>query len=450
MSFSASSSTSSPPPTGLLDRMTAAARLDDATVPPLAVARERARRIATAMGALLRPIARAVGRVLAPVLRTVTPSAWVVLALGALSLSLAGIFGWPEFSYLGWVLLAAIAIACLFLAGRASYGVIIELNPRRVVVGERALGRLLVTNTGSRALPPNRMELPVGTGLAEFQLPAMAPKQEVEELFQVPTQRRAVIDAGPARSVRGDELGLLRRTLQWSDPVELFVHPRTVRLAASAAGLVRDLEGQASNRITNNDLAFHALRPYVAGDDRRYVHWRTSARIGQLMVRQFQETRRSQIILVIPTRRESYAHEDEFELAVSVAASIATQVILDGTELAVVSDRGPWRTRSVISMLDASCRLQFGDTGGFAGVREFVRDHTRRLPAPSVVMTVSGSRTETSVYRSIQTLYGPDTTQMGVRIDAGGQSRIGAMGGMTMLTVGTLDDLPAMLRGIAS
>lgn len=430
--------------------MTAPARVDDATVPVRAAARDRARRLFTTIGALLRPIARAIGKVLDPIVRVVTPSGWVVLALGALSLALSAAYGWPEFSYLGWVLLAAIVVASLFLAGRASYGVIIELNPRRVVVGDRALGRLLVTNTGTRPLPPNRMELPVGTGLAEFQLPAMAPKEEVEELFQVPTQRRAVIDAGPARSVRGDELGLLRRTLKWSDPVELFVHPRTVRLAASAAGLVRDLEGQASNRITNNDLAFHALRPYVAGDDRRYVHWRTSARIGQLMVRQFQETRRSQIILVIPTRRDSYAHEDEFELAVSIAASIATQVILDGTELAVVSERGLWRTRSVISMLDAACRLEYGDTGGYPGVREFVRDHSRRLPAPSVVMTVSGSRTETSVYRSIQTLYGPDTTQLGVRVDAGGQSRIGAMGGMTMLTVGVLDDLPPMLRGIAS
>ncbi len=430
--------------------MTTPARVDPGTAPALAVARERIRRLMTMIGALLRPVWAAVSAVLGPVVRVVTPSGWVVLGLGLASLALSATFGWPEFSYLGWVLLAAIAIALLFLIGRASYGVIIELNPRRVVVGERALGRLLVTNTGGRPLPPNRMELPVGTGVAEFQLPAMAPKEEVEELFQVPTQRRAVIDAGPARSVRGDELGLLRRTLQWSEPVELFVHPRTVRLAASAAGLVRDLEGQASNRITNNDLAFHALRPYVAGDDRRYVHWRTSARIGQLMVRQFQETRRSQIILVMPTRRDSYAHEDEFELAVSVAASIATQVILDGTELAVVSERGLWRTRSVISMLDASCRLEYGDTSGYAGVREFVRDHSRRLPAPSVVMTVSGSLTDTSVYRSIQTLYGPDTTQLGVRVDAGGQSRIGAMGGMTMLTVGALDDLPPMLRGIAS
>jgi len=204
------------------------------------------------------------------------------------------------------------------------------------------MGRMVVTNTGPRNLPPTRMELPVGAGVAEFQLPAMKPKQEEEELFAVPTNKRAVIVAGPAESVRGDQLGLLRRALKWADPVDLFVHPKTVRLAPSAAGLVRDLEGQVSKKITNNDIAFHALRPYVPGDDRRYVHWRTSARIGQLMVRQFEETRRSQITMIHVTREDLYASEDEFELAISVTASLAAQVITDGTQMNVgahVEDR---------------------------------------------------------------------------------------------------------------
>lgn len=396
-----------------------------------------------ACGAVLR-------RALGPVTRVVAPAGWIVIGLAALALLLAAVLGWAEFAYLGWVLVAALVVALAFLIGRASYAVTIELNPRRVVVGDRAMGRMLVTNSGQRRLPPNRMELPVGAGLAEFQLPAMEPKQEQEELFQVPTNRRAVIVAGPARSVRGDQLGLLRRSLRWSDAVELFVHPRTVRLHASAAGLVRDLEGQVSNRITSNDLAFHALRPYVPGDDRRYVHWRTSARIGQLMVRQFQETRRSQIVLAVSTRRDAYASEDEFELAVSIAASIATQVILDGTQLAVVSEQGVWRTTTVTSMLDASSRLLFGDDGGFTSMRAFVREHTKRMPAPSVLVAVGGSTSQVAEFRSLHTLFGPDTQHMSIRAELGAQSRLGRLGGTTVLTVGDLTDLSGMLRGVAA
>ena len=425
------------------------ARLDDAAA-LLRRPRDRARSLATAARNVLAPVGRAVWRVVGPVARIVTPVGWVVLALGVVAVVLSLVFGWQEFIYLGMVLLVALVVAAFFLVGRSSYGVLIELNPRRVVVGDRAMGRMVVTNTGAGKLPPTRMELPVGRGVAEFQLPSMTPKQEEEELFQVPTNRRAVIVAGPAESIRGDQLGLLRRAVKWAEPVDLFVHPRTVRLAQSAAGLVRDLEGQVSNKITNNDLAFHALRPYVPGDDRRYVHWRTSARIGQLMVRQFQETRRSQIIVVLPTSPGLFANEDEFELAVSAAASIAAQIIRDGTQLDVVSEGGAWRTRTVTSMLDSSCRLEFGESGGFASLRDFVRERTRRLPSPSVVVTVGGSRLSPGDIRRVQTLFGADTGHLGVVVEAGAQPRFGSVGGMTMLTLGRLEDLPGLFRGISS
>ena len=314
----------------------------------------RALRVARAV---VSPAARAVWRTARPVLSVVTPVGWLVLLVSAAALTLSLVFGWQEFTYLGTLMLAAFIVCSAFLFGRASYGVIIELNPRRVVVGDRAMGRMLITNTGAKNLQPTRMELPVGAGIAEFQLPAMTPKQEVEELFAVPTSKRAVIVAGPAESVRGDQLGLLRRALKWADAVDLFVHPRTVKLAPSAAGLVRDLEGQVSKKITNNDIAFHALRPYVPGDDRRYVHWRTSARIGQLMVRQFEETRRSQVTMIHNSRSDLYASDEEFELAISVTASIAAQIIRDGTQMNIVSESGVWKTQTVVSMLDSSCRI---------------------------------------------------------------------------------------------
>lgn len=409
-------------------------------------------RAARVVWAVLGPVVRAIWRVLKPVLAVVTPAGWLVLGVGALALVLSFVFGWQEFTYLGTVLLAAVVLSTLFLFGRASYGVEIELNPRRVVVGDRAMGRMVVTNTGGRNLAPTRMELPVGKGLAEFQLPAMKPKDEQEELFAVPTNRRAVIVAGPAESVRGDQLGLLRRALKWADPVELFVHPRTARLQPSAAGLVRDLEGQVSKKITNNDIAFHALRPYVPGDDRRYVHWRTSARIGQLMVRQFEETRRSQLTMIHSTRADHYASDDEFELAISVTASIAAQVITDGTQMNVVSESGQWKTLSVTSMLDASCRIDpvTPSTPGaaFPSVRAFARERTKRLPNPSVVMIIGGSQMTTAEFRSVQSLFGLDTSQVAFHVALGAAPKIGAVSGLTVITVGSLDDLPSLVRGL--
>jgi hypothetical protein len=394
------------------------------------------------------PLAIRVWAVVGPVLMVITPVGWLVLLFSFVSILLSAIFGWQEFTYLGTVLLASVALSTVFLFGRASYGVLVELNPRRVVVGDRAMGRMLVTNIGARPLTATRMELPVGKGVAEFQLPAMKPKDEHEELFAVPTNKRAVIVAGPAESVRGDQLGLLRRALKWADAVDLFVHPRTVRLLPTAAGLVRDLEGQVSKTITNNDIAFHALRPYVPGDDRRYVHWRTSARIGQLMVRQFNETRRSQLTMIHTSRNDLYASEDEFELALSVTASIAAQVIRDGVQMNVVSESGVWRTRSVTQMLDSSCRV---DPVGrvYPTVREFARETTKRLPAPSVVMMIGGSRMTTQEYRSVESLFGQDTSQVAFHVELGAQPKIASVAGLTVITIGDLNDLSRLVRGIS-
>nr|WP_246376689.1 DUF58 domain-containing protein [Conyzicola lurida] len=277
----------------------------------------------------------------------------------------------------------------------------------------------------------------------------MKPKDEHEELFAVPTNKRAVIVAGPAESVRGDQLGILRRSLKWADAVDLFVHPRTVRLLPTAAGLVRDLEGQVSKTITNNDIAFHALRPYVPGDDRRYVHWRTSARIGQLMVRQFNETRRSQLTMIHTSREDLYASEEEFELAISVTASIAAQVIRDGVQMNIVSERGVWRTQSVTSMLDSSSRVEpVGKV--YPTVREFARELTKRLPAPSVVMMIGGSKMTTLEYRSVETLFGQDTSQVAFHVELGAQPRISSVAGLTVITIGDLDDLNRLVRGVSS
>lgn len=388
-----------------------------------------------------------VARFAAPVTSVVSTTGWLVLAAAGLSLVLAWSFGWIEFAFLGFTLLAALLIAVAFVFGRMSFRVGIELQPSRVVAGERALGRLLVTNAGTRISTPSRVELPVGAGLAEFVVPALPPEGEHEELFAVPTNRRAVIVAGPAVSVRGDQLGLLRRVVRWTDPVELFVHPVTARLQPSAAGLMRDLEGEITKTITNNDISFHALRAYEPGDALRNVHWRTSARTGQLMVRQYEETRRSQLTLVQTTERKFYASDEEFELAVSVLASIAVQVIRDGTRLAVVTEGLALRTATPTSLLDDTSRIEPA-RGAFPSVREFVRDATKRLPPPSVVIAVAGSQMPVAEFRSVETIFSADTMMVALRVELGAPPRLSRVAGAVVVTVGDLADLSRLMRRV--
>jgi len=388
-----------------------------------------------------------VGQVTAPVTGVVSTVGWLVLLGAASSLALAWGFGWIEFAILGATLVGALLVSVPFVFGRMQYRVGIELQPSRVVAGERALGRLVVANAGDAASVPSRLELPVGAGVAEFVVPALEPEAEHEELFAVPTNRRAVIAAGPAVSVRGDQLGLLRREVRWTEPVELFVHPVTARLRPSAAGLVRDLEGEVTKTITDNDISFHALRAYEPGDALRNVHWRTSARTGQLMVRQYEETRRSQLLLVQATSAEHYASDEEFELAVSVLASIGLQVIRDATRLATVTDRLRLRTATPTSLLDDTSRIEPLESGA-ASIRDLVREASKRVPTPSVVIVVGGSLAPLAEFRAVETVFGPDTQVIAFRAEPGAASRVSRVADSTVVTVGSLDELSRLVRRV--
>ena len=163
---------------------------------------------------LARLAAGRVAALCAPIATIVSPLGGIVALAAAVAGFASAVLGWAELRYLALTLGCGMLVAALFLIGRASYRVTIELSPRRVVAGERAFGRLLVAAAGSRRASAGRLELPVGRGRAEFDIPALDAGAEHEELFAVPTAHRAVIVAGPAIAVRGDRLGLLRRRVR--------------------------------------------------------------------------------------------------------------------------------------------------------------------------------------------------------------------------------------------
>jgi uncharacterized protein (DUF58 family) len=85
----------------------------------------------------------------------ITPLGWSVLGAAVALFLLAFGGGWVECAIAGSALLAALLAALLFSIGRARYRVEIDLRTRRVVVGEPASGRIVVTSTASRALLPS-------------------------------------------------------------------------------------------------------------------------------------------------------------------------------------------------------------------------------------------------------------------------------------------------------
>jgi uncharacterized protein (DUF58 family) len=387
-------------------------------------------------------------RWLHPAVSVVSALGWLVAAATVLLAVAGAVWGWQEATAAALVGAALFAVSVPFVLGRSSYAVTLDLARTRVAVGDHAVGSIEVVSTAPRPVLPSLLELPVGPVTAVFHLPRMRPGVPHEDLFTIPTQRRAVIVVGPVRSVRADPLGLLRRQMMWTDPQDLYVHPRTMALGTSAAGFIRDLEGLPTNELATSDVSFHALREYVPGDDRRHIHWKTTARTGTLMVRQFEETRRAHLAVCLSANLAEYGHEDDFELAVSVAASIGRQALAEQRELSALTQRGPLRTDGARRFLDDLTRLEG------AAMRPTAVDAARQaadaVPNASVVFLVVGEHVTPTQLRAAAAAIPPGIRTFAIRCHAGAAPARAAIADLDVLTVGTLDDLAPVLRKAAA
>lgn len=383
-----------------------------------------------------------------PVVGVVSPLGWIIAGTVLALWVLGAVFDWREAlvaALLGSILFV---LAVGFILGRSSYAVELDLSRTRVAVGDRAVGSVAVSNTSSKPLLPASLELPVGAATAIFHLPRLKPNQLHEDLFTIPTHRRAVIVVGPVRSVRADPLSLLRRQVLWTEPTDLYVHPRTVPLVGSAAGFIKDLEGLPTKDLSSADVSFHALRDYVPGDDRRHIHWKTTARTGKLMVRQFEETRRSHLAVALSTNTSEYGSDAEFELGVSVAGSIGLQAIREQRNLSVLTQDGPVRSETGRNLLDDMTRIE-GRNQRLTAV-DLARTTADSVPNASVVFFVVGPQVTPSQLRSAAASVPPGIRCIAIRCVSGQEPGRATIGDLTVLTLSDLSDLALILRKAAA
>jgi uncharacterized protein (DUF58 family) len=378
----------------------------------------------------------------------VTPLAWGLLVVAVAALVAGRLLGWVELTVLAATISLLLLVSVAFTVGRADLDVEVDLRPVRVQAGQRAAAAVTITNQSVRRTQPLGMEVRVGDGVAELQVPPLAHGGTHEEVFILPTVRRAVIPVGPSTSVRSDPFGLLRRAQSWTDPTPLFVHPRTLPLAELGSGFLRDLEGRATDAVSEADVAFHTLREYEPGDDRRFVHWLTSARVGALMVRQFIDTRRSHVGVVVHGRTGAYSHPDEFETAVSVAGSLGMRVLRDEQELSLIASGARVPTVAANAMLDGLAAVEQQEVTTKLG--SDVDLLLRHAGGFSLAVLVTGARTSAAELRAAALRFPADVRLLFLRVDHGGATSAQPLASGVLLTLASLDDLPQLLWRVAS
>ncbi|KDA05438.1 hypothetical protein DC31_16965 [Microbacterium sp. CH12i] len=332
-----------------------------------------------------------VGARLLKITQAIRPLAWVLMVLAVVFWIIGQSLGWVELTMTAIVIVITLILCAFFLIGRTEYDVALDLARTRVVVGERAVGALTLANPSNRAILPSRVVLPVGGGRGEFGIQRLAPGEKAEELFAIPTQRRGVVKVGPVSVVRGDPLGLFERAHRRDDPVDLFVHPKTVLFDGQSLGFLRDLEGLPAADLSRDDVSFHALNEYQPGDDLRHVHWRSTARTGVMMVRQYEETRRSHFVIGLSCSTGDYATDKDFELAISAAGSVGLRAIRDSQRVDVRVQGRELRAGTGKQLLDSlaaveSSKPREGSVSDLSGVI------AATMPLASVVVLVCGSK----------------------------------------------------------
>ena len=378
-------------------------------------------------------------------LGALTPVGWAVIAAMLAGTVAALAFGWLEGFIVAVMGLVALVVAVVSVASPSPLSVSLRMKNDRIVAGQVAVGRVRVVNESGRRSGSTLVEVTIGRGSGEFLVPPISGNGTWNESFSVMTKRRGVINVGPARTVRMDGLGLLRRVRSWDDPILVHVHPPTVRFSFDATGMQMDVEGVASEKLTSSDVSFHALRDYEPGDDRRAVHWPSTARFGRLIVRQFEETHRSHHMVLLDTRVDAWDRRS-FETAVSVAASLA---LAGSGEARTVSmhTADEWiPTGSPMAMLDALSEMETSTRSEFAGI---VRRCIMECGGISVLSIVVGAGVDDEEAARLANIAPVDVIVSVIRVVPGRARRRRKITRGVIIDCPSLEDLPMLVsRGV--
>jgi uncharacterized protein (DUF58 family) len=290
-------------------------------------------------------------------------------ARGARRASRGPRIGAPELTLRGWTLAGAAgglfiakflikvdAVFALAAAGAVLLGLafvwvtrrraLVELertpHPPRFTVGEE--GRVVLHGHTVAATPWLTLTESIDGGrrAARFVLVPLAARTPVQAGYRISTERRGLRVMGPALLTLTDPCGLVRQTWAVTEATEILVRPRVLDIVPPRRGGGGEpAERAAGPRVPVVEALgeFLALREYEPGDDPRRVHWRSSARRGELLVRVDDAPAPGRTVVLLDARADRY-DEASFEVAIEAVASIAATLRRTHQAIEVVTSGG--------------------------------------------------------------------------------------------------------------
>ncbi|NMM98821.1 DUF58 domain-containing protein [Bifidobacterium olomucense] len=373
----------------------------------------------------------------------VSPLGWAVTGAGVACLVTFLIVGWHELLAFACVSAVMMCAAILLSLGNTRFHASIEVSSRRVTAGDTVSVIVGIDNAGKTPTATARGDLPIGQVHERFHIPMLAPGQSKQTNVEFRAISRALLTVGPLRIRKGDPFGLIRHEKELAEHITVFIHPKTVRLNPLNAGVPRDLEGQPSGQIVDDDLDFYGLREYEPGDDVRNVHWLSSAKTGSLMIRQYEATRRTDTSVTIDINPDDYTTGEEFELAVSIHSSIGVQCLLQDRPLFAHAGDAHAQPRNAMAFLDDASAIE-PDREDNPNLAESTLKHS---PDASFYFFTVGSLKNLDHIKRMTLALPRSARCVVLQANAGANRGIRRFANFTLATIGELDDLP-MIMGV--
>jgi uncharacterized protein (DUF58 family) len=272
-----------------------------------------------------------------------TRRGWALLgATGALVVG-AFLFGIQELYPVAAAGLVLVAGTRAWVASRHwDVRVIRHVRPARVPAGTAARVELSVANHGDHASPILAAQDPFDGGRrwARFLIAPLDPGEVRLAAYSLPTSKRGVFELGPLQLELSDPFGLSRVAAIASPISTLTVHPLVEPIRSRHVAAEPDPDMRVPLPVLGRvGDEFYGLREYRTGDDLRRVHWASTARMDQLMIRQPENLLQGRMTVAVDLR--SAVHDAAtLEAALSAAASVIMAGIRSRIHVRLVTTAG--------------------------------------------------------------------------------------------------------------
>ncbi len=163
-------------------------------------------------------------------------------------------------------------------------------------------------------------------------VPPIRPGEQLEVNYRCLAPTRGRLEFGPAELSSAFPFGLYRTKIKITAPEVIVVAPRLGKLTEKWRQMTASIEAGADSkqrRRSSQDDEFFGVRDWQNGDNVRHIHWRSSAKRGELVVRQFEQMTAQYWCFILDPFRDELVRSEDFELALSFFATLACNAARD-------------------------------------------------------------------------------------------------------------------------